>query len=112
MYEQIVLSDLKAIEQLPDGVRNGIAAQVSKFINLANLTGSDALLEQFLSAAAQERHQAISDGASSVTDPRWAIAALKEAWCAAKLGKKRGVLAASAADAIVRGVEEFAFGRG
>jgi hypothetical protein len=106
-YEQMVLSDLRAVEQLPPAVQRAIAADVAGFINMAGI--SDALLNQFLAAAMQERHQALSDGAASNRDPRWASASLKEAWCGAKLGRTRGAISESAAMAIMRNVEEFAF---
>jgi hypothetical protein len=48
-------------------------------------------------------------GASSNRNPQWAAAALKEAWCGSKLGRARGVISASAGDAIVQGIEGFVF---
>jgi hypothetical protein len=108
IYEQMVLSDLAAVQGLPPSAQRTIAEEVSKFINMASI-GGGALLEQFSLAATQERHQAISDGASSNHDPHWAAASLKEAWCMAKLGRKRGVISASVADMIIREIEGFVF---
>jgi hypothetical protein len=81
MYEQTVLADLAALQGLPPLAQHAIAVDVSKFINLATI--SEALLDQFLIGAMQERHQSINDGASSNQDPRWAAASLTEAWCTA-----------------------------
>jgi hypothetical protein len=107
MYERTALSDLAAIQQLPPAAQRTIAADVAKFINMASL--SEALLEQFFASAVQERRQAVSRGASSSRDPQWAAAALKEAWCGAKLGRARGAISASASDAIVQRIEGFVF---
>jgi hypothetical protein len=104
----MVLSDLAAIQGLPPSAQRTIAEDVSKFFNMAGL-GGGSLLEQFFLAATQERHQAISEGASSNDDPRWATASLKEAWCTAKLGGKRGVISMSVADTIIGDVEGFVF---
>src|SRR5262245_14789685 len=103
MYERMVVSDLKAIEQLPPAAQKAIAEDVSRFINMARLNSP--LLDQLFAAAAQDRHL----GASSKQDPRRDAASLKEAWCGAKLGKARGSINSSTADAIVQGIEGFAF---
>jgi len=103
MYESMVVSDLKVIEQLPSTVQRAIAEDVSRFIDMARVNSP--LLDQFLAAAAQDRHR----GASSKQDPRWAAASLKEAWCGAKLGKARGLINSSTADVIVQGIEGFAY---
>lgn len=108
-YKQAVLSDLQAVRQLPLTVQSAIASDVYDFITIASM-GGEGLLEMFFAEAVQERRRAVHEGASSQKDPRCAAAALKEAWCAAKLGKARGALTAAAADAIIQEIGAFIIG--
>ena len=54
MHERMVVSDLKAIEQVPPAVQRAIADDVSRFIDMARVNSP--LLDQFLAAEAQDQH--------------------------------------------------------
>jgi hypothetical protein len=80
----------------PANVQHAISQELSAFINMCSI--SSELLPSFLSAAIQERHDAIASGASSKRDPRWVLASLKEDWCVARLIKTRGGMPPAMAD--------------
>ena len=105
----MALADLRKIRQLSPALQNEIAAKVATFINLASVSSNDALLYQSLAVAMQDRRDAIASGATSITDVRWAAAALSEAWCGAKLGKSQGRISTATATAIMQAIEQFAF---
>jgi hypothetical protein len=111
LWKHSVLSDLRKVRQLQPMTQSGIAKQVVGFINLAN-AGGDINLPMFFTAAQQQRQDAIANGSPTQHNPAWAAAALKEAWCAAKLGKQNKSLPAATADAIMQEIEEFAFDPG
>jgi hypothetical protein len=107
LHKSISLSDLRAVRRLDPSVQSDVAREVAGFINLVRL--SDAMLPMFFEAARQDRHDAIRNGARSRSNPAWVVAALKESWCGAKLGKAHGALDPAAADAIVQEIEKFVF---
>jgi hypothetical protein len=108
LWRRSVLSDLRKVQQLQPVTQSGIAKQVVGFINSANAAGA-MNLPMFFTAAQQQRHDAITTGPRTHHDPVWAAAALKEAWCAAKLGKQNKSLPAVTADAVVQEIEKFVF---
>ena len=111
IWKRSVLSDLRKVRQLQPITQSGIANQVVRFINLAN-TGGAMNLPMFFTAAQQQRHDAIASGSPTQHNPVWAAAALKEAWCAAKLGKQNNSLPVATADTVMQEIEEFAFDPG
>jgi hypothetical protein len=108
LWKRSVLSDLRKVQLLQPVTQSGIAKQVVGFINLANAGGA-MNLPMFFTAAQQQRHDAIATGSRTQHDPVWAAAALKEAWCAAKLGKQNRSLPVATADAVMQEIEKFVF---
>jgi hypothetical protein len=103
-------SRIATVRTFPVDVQRAIATDLAAFINMCGV--SDGMLPVFLSAATEERRDALAAAASSRKDPRWVLAALKEDWCKAKLSKMRGVMSVAVADAVTDQIEGFAFGSG
>jgi hypothetical protein len=108
LWKRSALSDLRKVQQLQPVTQSGIAKQVVGFINSANAGGA-VNLPMFFTAAQQQRQDAIAGGLRTHHDPVWAAAALKEDWCAAKLGKQNKSLSAATADAVMQEIEKFVF---
>jgi hypothetical protein len=87
-----VLSVLERVKRLPPNVQREVAGRVGKYIDLAGTTSDDAALARFIEAAAGERAKIIEQRAKPTVDRPWAIAALAEAWCIARLGLLNGPL--------------------
>jgi hypothetical protein len=107
IVKRTTLGHLKKVRRLPPEAQNVIAERVGRFINMAGV--SDKLLGEFLEEATHDRHDALAAGARSATNPQWAIAALSEAWCMAKLGTLQGQISPTAGAAVMKAIEDFAF---
>jgi hypothetical protein len=83
--------------------------RLTSAINLAGVASNEALLYDFLATAVQQRQAAIADGATSVSDARWAAAALSESWCGAKLAAAKRQISDAAANTITEAIEQFCF---
>ena len=83
-YKRSVLSDLKKIKRLPREAQAAIAAKAGALINVGAV--SNETLPLLYHAATQDRHDALAQGASSMTNPKWAANMLEAAWFGAKLG--------------------------
>jgi len=103
-------SRIATARALPLDVQRAIKTDLAAFINMCGV--SDGMLPVFLSAAMEERRDALASAASSRKDPRWVLAALKEDWCKAKVGKVKGVMPVAVADAVIGEIEAFALGSG
>jgi hypothetical protein len=106
-YEDLVLTHLRQVQDLPELVQADIAARVSSYIQIAKAAKDESLLATFASAAMEEQAKAIGQGATT-TDPRWAAPALAEAWCYATLSLSKGYLDLSLAKTIIDAIESFA----
>ena len=82
-WERTVLSLLEDVQALPTNVQADIAKRVSGYIERASATDGVGALEQFATAAVEERAQVIAQGVKSKLDQRWVVPALAEAWCVA-----------------------------
>jgi hypothetical protein len=108
-YEDLVLTHLRQVQDLPELVQTDIATRVSGYIQIAKAAKDESLLATFASAAMEEQAKAIGLGAIT-TDPRWAAPALAEAWCYATLSLTKGYLDRPAAKTIIEAIESFALG--
>jgi hypothetical protein len=106
-YEDLVLTHLRQVQDLPELVQTDIATRVSSYIQIAKAAKDESLLATFASAAMEEQAKAIGQGATT-TDPRWAAPALAEAWCYATLSLSKGYLDRPKAEAIIEAIEAFA----
>ena len=111
LYKRMALVNLKKIQRLSPALQNEIAGKVADFINLAGVASNEALLYDFLATAAQQRQAAIAAGATSVSDARWAAAALSESWCGAKLAATKRQISDATANTITQAIEQFCFER-
>jgi hypothetical protein len=109
IVKRMTLGHLKKVRRLPPELQHVIGDRVGRFINMAGV--SDELLGEFLDDAMRDRRDALAAGAGSATNPEWAIAALSEAWCVAKLGTLRGQISPAAGAAVMKAIEDFAFSR-
>lgn len=106
-YEESVLSHLEQVQRLPVEAQAVIANGVDYYIKFAKAAKDDALVAQIASSAVEEQAKAIGQGANTM-DPRWAIPAIAEAWCYAKISLSKGYLDRLHAEAIIGAIETFA----
>jgi hypothetical protein len=106
-YAESVLSHLEKVQQLPPEAQAVIANGVDYYIKFAKAAKDDAVLAQIASGAVQEQAKAIGQGATPM-DSRWAIPAIAEAWCYARISLSKGYLDPLHAQAIINAIEAFA----
>jgi hypothetical protein len=109
-YEESVLSHLEQVQRLPAEVQKDIATGIDSYIKLAKAAGDDALIARIASSAMEEQAKAIGKGANMM-DPLWAVPAIAEAWCYAKISLSKGYLDHLHAEAIMGAVEAFTSSR-
>ena len=102
-----MLSHLEQVQRLPVEVQAVISNGVDYYIKFAKAVKDDALVAQIASSAMEEQAKAIGQGANMM-DPRWAIPAIAEAWCYAKISLSKGYLDRLHAEAIIGAIETFA----